>query len=183
METKRKSRKWVNWGRRGWQRSRRDWWRWNTGGRARLKQMEMCTRTVKHARNSARIERVKETNRNAGIKREAVRCCTIRDIKKDWQAKRETAEMYIPLILSFCAATLFQCADYESIIWDWQPCSYSIACQTHSQPPSFSLCAHTIAVWWRPNDWRENGMKRERITEKHTLGEAGDVKSVEKNNL
>lgn len=46
----------------------------------------------------------------------------------------------IRVILSFYAAAQLQCADYESIIWDWQPCCYSTACQTHSQPPSFSFC-------------------------------------------
>lgn len=87
------------------------------------------------------------------------------------------------LILSFCAAAQLQCADYESIIWDWQPCSYSTACQTNSQPPSFSAFsswAHTIAVWWRLNDWRGNEVKCERLTEIHTLREAGDAESAKK---
>lgn len=70
----------------------------------------------------------------------------------------------IRLTLSFQAAARLHCADYESIIWDWQSSSYSTACQTHSHQPIFlspsslflSPRAHTMAIWWRLNDWKRN---------------------------
>lgn len=39
--------------------------------------------------------------------------------------------------------------------------------------PIFPPRACTIAAWWRLNDWRGSEVKRGRLTEKHTLGEAG----------
>lgn len=67
----------------------------------------------------------------------------------------------------FCAAALLQCVDYESIIGDWHSGFNSAACQNAFPAPfflwAFSSWAHTIAVWWRRNDWRWKEVKRERV--------------------
>lgn len=89
--------------------------------------------------------------------------------------------MYIPLIFSFCAATRLQCVDYESIIWDWQPCSHCTACQAHSRPPSSTQCSPSVlAQWPSDEDWMIGGgeWKCKRITEKYRLGEAADGESA-----
>lgn len=67
--------------------------------------------------NSARIERLKETNKNVRVEREAVRSGTNRDKERLTGQKGDYRNVHsIRLILSFCAAAQLQCADYESII-------------------------------------------------------------------
>lgn len=95
-----------------------------------------------------------------------------REIKKDWQAKRETTAMYIASgwychsMQQPSSNVLIMRASFETdnLVAIVQHAKHIPS--PHPSPSVFSPRAHTIAVWWRLNDWRRNEVKRERITHK-----------------
>lgn len=95
-----------------------------------------------------------------------------REIKKDWQAKRETTAMYIASgwychsMQQPSSNVLIMRASFETdnLVAIVQHAKHIPS--PHLSPSVFSPWAHTIAVWWRLNDWRRNEVKRERITHK-----------------
>lgn len=179
---------WGGGGEQEWKENRSERWRWNTGGKARREHKEICRRTVKHARKCSKDG---ETKRNKQKRRDrkgsSERQHKWRAIKKDWQVKRETTEMYIPpgwychSVQQPSSNVLIMRASFETdnLVPIVQHAKHIPS--PHLSLSAFSPWAHTIAVWWRLNDWRGNEVKRERVTGKHTLGEAGDVGIAKKN--
>lgn len=179
------------WGRRGgeqeWKANRSERWRWNTRGKAWREQKEICTWTVKRARKRSKDGATKRNKqKRQDRKGSGVKLHKQKDKERLTGQKGDCRNAYsITLILSFCAAAQHQCADYESIIWDWQPCCDSTACQTHSQPPPLVLLPSSHNGCLMKTEWLEEERSETwKNNRKHThrLGKAGDGASAKKKN-